>query len=152
MKLTAILFLCSIVFAANIGCSQRSEPAPNSIQRVTLRPGETQQVKINDSIYTISYLSFKTEFSEGVHHGEVGNFYIRGKATISINKDSYSLTAIGYYDSDGKLKPQDWSMLKDRNYTLTIKSIEIGIANVYPDPEDTSTNPEYKIELLIQNL
>ena len=152
MKLTAILFLCAIVAAASIGCSRKSELVPNDIQSITLSLGETQQIRINDLTYSVSYLSFKTEFSEGVHYGEIGKFYVRGKATLTINKDMVSLTAIGNYDSNGKRFPQDWSMLKDRNNTLAIESAEIGVANVYPDPKDTSTNPAYIVELLIQSL
>lgn len=162
MKPATLIFLSAIVLTSAIRCTSQSEPLPDRLQkvnnelssdgsgRVTLKPGESHQVKVDGTTYTIVYDKVKVEFSEGVGEGEIMHSYLRGEAKLVVNNDHISLRAEGHYDSGGGRQLRTWTYLKESESTRTVGKIALGVANVYPVSSDLSTTNGYVIDLLIQ--
>ena len=142
--------MCMLALVINARCSQQNEVSPDSIIKVTLKPGESYQSKINDVVYKIGYKDIQLNFSEGLGEDGTMYFYRRGKVGLSVNSDSVRVLAEATYDNKGGRKSRDWTYLKDSEGTEVVGSIAIGIANFYPVSSDLSVDNGFAIDLLIQ--
>ncbi|MBC8151649.1 MAG: hypothetical protein H7Z72_01930 [Bacteroidetes bacterium] len=150
MKSVMLMFSSLLVLVFMTGCNQQTEPTPDTSQQLTLRPGQTRQVKVNDATYTITYDRTDVEFKEGVGEGNTVNFYVRGQIKLVINNEPVSLRGSGSYNDKGVRRSTPWTYMKDSELTQTFGGITLGATKMYPASNDPSINANYTIELLIQ--
>lgn len=153
MKRMTLLLLSMTVLLTNVQCTSQSESVPtvDGSPKLTLKPGESQQVKIDGVTYKIVYTNLKVNFSEGVVEGSTNHIYRLGEVKLVVNEDSVSLRAEGHYDDKGGRQANTWTYLKDSQATANTGAIIIGVANFYPVASDLSTGDGYVIDLLIQS-
>ena len=145
-KLVALFLMCTLTMLVSAKCSQQDEVSPDTLLKVTLKQGESYQVKANDAVYTITHNSVKIKFAENVD----GYVYMRGDINLTVNSNPVQITAVGNYNSKGERKSDNLTHLKETLGTADVGSITIGIANFYPLTSDASADHEFAIDLLIQ--
>ncbi len=152
-KLILITITCFLL----IFSCKRAEPEPSASQ-IIIKKGETKSLEVDDEAIPIKLVGVNVVFTEGLLHAkghlfeeETLEVYRIYDATISMGSDTLNFRTSFTQINGQPYKEKSWADLSGwpERFIRTFKSYQIGIANIYSQPND-DPSVGYAVKLLIK--